>query len=141
MNRSNLNPLFQTMTVGFEDMVKRVQDIQNSTQKTLPVFPPYNIKKIDENKYSIEIALAGFTKNEIEVELKDNQLTISGKVNSDEPENFLYKGIANRAFKRSFELADTIEIQETKLLNGMLKIFLENIIPEHKKPQKIEIEE
>jgi molecular chaperone IbpA len=104
-------------------------------------FPPYNIVKLDENKYRVEVAVAGFCKNELEVEVKENTLVLSGKSKTDESENFVHKGIANRAFKRSFELADTVEVQSSELTNGMLKVFLENIIPESRKPKKVDITE
>lgn len=126
-------------SVGFEDTFNLLNDLTSRATKTLTNFPPYNIVKINDNKYVIEMAVAGFGKNDIELELKDNSLVISGKVNSSLDTQYLYKGIADRAFTRQFNLADTIEIQDTKLVNGMLKVYLENIIPEHKKPRKIPI--
>ena len=89
----------------------------------------------------MEIALAGFSKTDVEIEVKENTLVISGKTKSENPENYIYKGIADRAFKRSFELADTVEVQSSQFMNGMLKIYLENIIPDSKKPRKVEIED
>jgi len=131
---------YRAFTVGFEDAVKQLQAI--NTVK-LAGYPPYNIVKTDENKYVIEIAVAGFGKQDIEVELKDDSLLIYGKIShsNDDSSQYLYKGIADRAFSRTFKLADTIEVKNTKLLNGMLKVFLENVIPESKKPKKLEIEE
>ena len=88
----------------------------------------------------IELAVAGFAKQDIEVTLDDNKLTITGNT-QDAEENFLFKGIANRAFTRSFAIDDKIEIQDAALVNGMLKIALEKIIPEHNKPKKIEVKD
>ena len=133
------DPLFKAFTVGFDEMLNRVQSLNIDYSKAMYAFPPYNIVKLDENKYRVEVAVAGFCKNELEVEVKENTLVLSGKSKTDESENFVHKGIANRAFKRSFELADTVEVQSSELTNGMLKVFLENIIPESRKPKKVDI--
>lgn len=134
---------YRTFTVGFEDAVKQLEQIASRASQPSIGYPPYNIIKLEENKYLIELAVAGFTKQDIEVELKDNSLVITGKTTTDSSDSphFLYKGIANRAFSRTFNIADTIEVKNVKLLNGMLKVFLENVIPEHKKPKKLDIEE
>jgi len=128
-------------TVGFDGMVKQLDDMQKSFAKAV-TYPPYNVKKIDENKYVIELAVAGFGKQDIEVELKEKVLSIKGNVNSDQNDDplYLYKGIANRAFTRQFTIADTVEIQNAELVNGMLKIWLENLTPAPKS-RKIEVTE
>lgn len=135
------DPLFKAFTVGFDEMFNRVQSLNTDYSKAMYAFPPYNIVKLDENKYRVEVAVAGFCKNELEVEVKENTLAVSGKSKTDESETYVHKGIANRAFKRSFELADTVEVQSSELTNGMLKVFLENIIPESRKPKKVNITE
>lgn len=135
------DPLFKAFTVGFDEMLNRVSNLNIDYSKALYAFPPYNIVKLDENKYRVEVAVAGFCKNELEVEVKENTLVVSGKSKTDESETYVHKGIANRAFKRSFELADTVEVQSSELTNGMLKVFLENIIPESRKPKKVDITE
>ena len=90
----------------------------------------------------IEVAVAGFSKQDLTVELKENSLVISGNISANTPTyDYLYKGIADRAFTITFNLADSVEIQNTQLINGMLKVFLENVIPEHKKPRKFDIDE
>jgi len=133
--------IYRSMTVGFDEAFKLLESTVKNTAKTLG-YPPYNIVKQDDNKYVIELAVAGFGKQDLEVEIKDNSLVISGKVQQNtNASDYLYKGIADRSFVRQFSLADTIEIKNTQIVNGMLKIFLENIIPEHKKPRKIEIED
>ena len=124
-------------TVGFEPIFKRLAEMAETMPK-IPTYPPYNIKKVDENKYVIEMAVAGFGKQDLELELQDGTLTVKGNINSEDGE-YLYKGIAERAFTRQFTLADTVEIKNADLINGMLKIWLERFIPEEKKPKKINI--
>lgn len=141
MSYTTFPDVYRAFTVGFEDTVKQLNDITKNTVKSFG-YPPYNIVKIDENKYAIELAVAGFGKQDLEIELKDNSLVVTGKVNTEtEQDDYLYKGIANRAFTRTFSLADSVEIKNAELLNGMLKVFLENVIPEHKKPKKVDITE
>jgi len=128
--------------VGFDDQFNRMAKLHDEVTKNIPNYPPYNIKKVDDNKYAIELAVAGFAKQDIELEFVDNKLIVTGKATEDsDNDTFLWKGIANRAFTRTFVLDDQVEIQNAEMLNGMLKIFLERIIPEHKKPKKIEINE
>lgn len=126
-------------TVGFEPILKRLAEMAETMPK-IQTYPPYNIKKIDENKYVIELAVAGFGRQDLELELQDGTLTVKGNVVSDDSE-YLYKGIAERAFTRQFTLADTVEIKNADLINGMLKIWLERFVPEEKKPKKINIGE
>jgi len=106
-------------------------------------YPPYNIKKIDENNYFIEVALAGFSKEDIDVELKDNTLTIRNKVKEkvidDEINGVIHKGISTRQFERAFTIAEDIKIKDAELKNGLLSINLERIIPEEKKPRLIKV--
>jgi molecular chaperone IbpA len=125
-------------TVGFDDLFKRLASFTENLPK-IPSYPPYNIRKIAENTYVIEVAVAGFGKQDIELTLEDGVLTVKGQVSAEDPHDYLFKGIANRAFTRSFTLADTVKVQNAELLNGMLKVWLERFIPEDKKHQKIEI--
>lgn len=126
--------------VGFDDQFNKMAKLHDEVTKNIPNYPPYNIKKVDDNKYTIELAVAGFAKQDIELEFADNKLIVTGKATDDsDSDTFLWKGIANRAFTRTFVLDDQVEIQNAEMLNGMLKIFLERIIPEHKKPKKIAI--
>jgi molecular chaperone IbpA len=112
--------------------------------KAIPGYPPYNIIKVDENKYALEMAVAGFGKQNIDIELANNTLTIKGGLSLDQldptnPGTYIYKGIADRSFTRKFSVADTVEVKNAELINGMLKIWLETIIPDDKKPKKIDI--
>lgn len=131
--------------VGFDETFNRLAKFHDDVAKNIPNYPPYNIKKVDDNKYVIELAVAGFAKHELELELEDSVLTVKGHTNLDSltadgvDQTYLYKGISDRAFNRKFNLADTVEIKNAEYLNGMLKVFLERIIPEHKKPKKIDI--
>lgn len=144
MTEINSNSIFSELSkldryyVGYDAMIKRIVDLQSQSLK-LSSYPPYNIKKTGENTYIIEMAVAGFGKSDIEVTIEDSKLIINGKVNSTNEDNILYKGISDREFTRAFTLADTIEVKNAGLFNGMLKIWLENIIPDHKKPRKITI--
>ena len=127
-------------SVGFDRVFDRLVDYD--TNYTTGGFPPYNIRKTDDFKHVIEIALAGFSKDEIEVVLTDGVLEIksSDLPTTDKPkDDMIHKGIAKRAFTRKFTLADDIEVKDAKLENGLLVIELEQIVPEHKKPRNIKV--
>lgn len=117
--------------IGFEPMTKMINDHMQTLQKAVN-YPPYNIKKIDNNHYVIEMAVAGFDKNELDIMMSSDNgtLTVSSKAiqNANRDDNYLFKGIANRAFSRSFALADTVEVKDAQLINGMLKIYLEQFV-------------
>ena len=132
---------FDKFFVGFDDQLKRMQTLHDDLTKNIPNYPPYNIKKTGENTYSIEIAVAGFTKQNVDITIDGDKLIVKGFTQDDaeNAENYLFHGIANRAFTRTFALSDQIEVQSADLVNGMLKIALERIIPEHRKPKKIEV--
>ena len=143
---------FDRFFVGFDKVAEKMATIADQTAKIASNYPPYNIKKIDENKYTIEMAVAGFSKQDIEVELADSKLIIKGNVKAGEEAEkdsngewtwpqILYQGLAMRPFTRQFTLADNVEIHNAELVNGILKIVLEAIIPEEKKPVKIEVKE
>ena len=143
---------FDRFLVGFDPLVKKLTESAEQSIKMAQNYPPYNIKKIDENKYTIEMAVAGFGKQDIEVELAGSNLIIKGSVKQGEPAEqdskgewtwpaFLYQGLAMRPFTRQFTLADNVEIKNAELMNGILKIILESIIPDEKKPVKIEVKE
>lgn len=133
---------FDKFYVGFDDQFNRMSKLHDDLTKNIPSYPPYNIKKVDDSKYVIEIAVAGFNKSEIEVEFVDDKLVVRGnsKQNVDGID-YLWQGIAARDFTRTFALNDQIEIKNASLVNGLLQIALERIIPEHKKPRKINVSE
>jgi len=133
---------FDKVFVGFDDQFNRMAKIHDDLTKSIPNYPPYNIKKTGDNTYVIELAVAGFARQDIEIELDDGKMLIKGNVQDDtSKENFLFKGIAARNFTRTFALEDQVEVKDAEMLNGMLKVFLERIIPEHKKPKKVEVKE
>lgn len=133
---------FDKFFVGFDQQFDRMAKLHDDLTKNIPNYPPYNIKKTGDNTYMIELAVAGFAKQDIEIELADGKMVIKGNVQSNDDEgNFLFKGIAARNFQRVFALDDQVEVKNAEMLNGMLQVFLERIIPEHKKPKKIEVKE
>jgi len=128
--------------VGFDETFNKLSKLHDDFTKNIPNYPPYNIKKVEDNRYIIEIAVAGFSRSEIEVEFVDDKLIVKGNASEDNDAlEWLHKGIAARNFTRTFMLNDQVEIKNASLFNGMLKIALERIIPEHRKPKKIEVSE
>ena len=123
--------------IGFDQVLQRLKEASEYAPK-IPSYPPYNIKKVDDEHFVIEIALAGFGKQNLDIELKDDTLTVSGNVDNDD-KDYIFQGIANRAFTRKFTLADTVVVKNAEMANGLLKIFLERFIPEEKKAKKIDI--
>jgi molecular chaperone IbpA len=137
--------LYDKFFVGFDEQLKRMQQIHNDVAKNIPNYPPYNIKKTSDTTYAIEIAVAGFAKSQIEIELDGDKLHVRGSAGEDqtqsELESYLYRGLATRPFTRTFMLNDNIEVKSAAFVNGMLKIILEHIIPEKNKPTRIKIED
>ena len=140
VGRISFGPLTHT-TLGFErffDDVERLlsMDVQKVTQS----FPPHNIIKLDETHYIVELAVAGFSKDEIEITAEDGTLTIKGeKKDKDIEVTYLHRGIGTRSFTKQLTIADTVEVRGAEFKDGILRVGLENVIPEHKKPRKIEI--
>lgn len=133
----NVNQL-TPYAVGFDRVFDRLVDYTNNNMNSTG-FPPYNIKKVGDYGYEIEMALAGFGKEDIEVEVANGVLTIrSVKDNSNEPE-VLHRGISYRKFNRRFTLADDIVVRDAKLENGLLSVELEQVVPEEMKPKLIKI--
>ena len=126
-------------TVGFDTIFHRFFNMDITRESGNP---PYNIRKQNELQYSIELALAGFSKEDIEVEVTDGQLVIRSKENEKEEEkseSFVHKGIARRSFMRTFSLSDDIIVKGADLKDGMLIVDLERVIPDEKKPRLIQI--
>jgi molecular chaperone IbpA len=133
-------PQMVTRYIGFEKLFEDLQTMTDSS--SIDKYPPHNIIKVNESQYFIELALSGFSKNEIEIILKENVLTITGQkkeLTKDEVSNYLYRGIGTRSFTKKFQLSDTIVVLGSSYIDGVLKIILENVIPESKKPRKIDI--
>lgn len=129
---ANLNDLFNAMTVGFDD-------IFNNTNLRTSSYPPHNVIKTADNNYVLEFALAGFSKDNIEVTVTDGVLTIKGEAvaETEKSGTFLHKGISSRSFVKSFKLDSDIKVRDGEMNNGILRIELEKIIPEEKKPFRI----
>jgi len=132
--------------VGADKMLKALNTAHTDLAKNIPGYPPYNIVKTGDSTYTIELAVAGFGKHNLDIEMANNTLVIKGGLSVDDmaedttnPVQYLWKGIADRFFTRKFTLADSVEVRNAELVNGMLKIFLENIIPDEKKPKKVSI--
>lgn len=128
-------------TVGFDRLLSTLDEALNIPEKVLTSYPPYNIAKISEDRYVIELAVAGFKREEIDITLEDSKLTIQGnaKKNEDGSKTYYHRGIALRNFTRVFTLADTVVVNSADLVDGMLVVELQNIIPENKKPRKISL--
>ena len=132
-------------SIGFDDMFDQFENmLGNGGLSMQSNYPPYNIRRTDQDKYSIEVALAGFSKNDVEVEFEDNLLTVRTKqVDKSENKNddgeIIHKGISQRHFARSFTIADDVKVNGAQLKDGLLTIACERIIPEHKKRKLIEI--
>lgn len=127
-----------------KELEKVGQQWQTITAKMTSQYPPFNIKKIKPTKFVIEIAVAGFDKSDIDMEVEENVLTVRGTMKNTpridgEEETFLHKGISSRDWIRTFQLSDTMEVKGANMENGLLVITVENNIPEKQKPKKIEI--
>jgi len=132
------NRLYQTSYVGFDRLFDEFFKLQ-SNAKNVPNYPPYNLVK-DGDSYTIEMAMAGLTDKDVDVVLEDRTLSITyEKSEVEDDKGVIHKGLAQRSFKRSFNLADDIEVQKAQLKNGLLSIRMERIIPDEKKPQKIKL--
>jgi len=128
-------------TVGFDRLLSTLDEALNIPEKVLTSYPPYNIAKISEDRYVIELAVAGFKREEIDITLEDSKLTIQGNAKKDEDgsKTYYHRGIALRNFTRVYTLADTVVVNSADLVDGMLVVELQNIIPENKKPRKISL--
>ena len=129
----NLNK-FLTKSIGFEDIFNRFFELQDFNGG----HPFYNIKRIKDDKYVLEMALAGYTKSDVKVEVTDGVLSITGSISKD-AEDYVYKGISKRAFAKQLQLSEYVECTGAKLENGMLKVDLEYNPPEDKKPKQITV--
>ena len=137
MRTFNFAPLYRS-TVGFDRMFSMLDQF-DSVEDSVSNYPPYNIERTGENAYRISIAVAGFTDADLSIETKENRLAIRGEkqTNEEETGDVLYQGIAARAFERSFQLADYVEVKGASLENGLLHVDLVREIPEAMKPRAI----
>ncbi len=139
LGRISFGPLVH-QTLGFENFLRDVEKILGEESKPSS-FPHHNIIKVDENRYIVELAVAGFSKEEIEITRQDGSLKIVGNKQHEDmgQATYLHRGIATRSFSKSITIADTVEVHSSEIKDGILRIGLINIIPENKKPKRIEI--
>jgi molecular chaperone IbpA len=127
-------------TVGFDRLLSAFTDPDNAMSETKTTsYPPYNIIKADDYNYTIELAIAGFAKDEVEITVEDSKLTIAGKVNQNREVQYMHRGIAARDFTHEFTLAESVIVTGADMENGLLVIKLQNVVPEAAKPRRIEI--
>ena len=137
MRTIDLSPLYRS-AVGFDRLASLLEAASRSEAPT--GYPPYNIETVGENAYRIEIAVAGFKPEELNIEAKENTLTVQGrKTANDDSRHFLHRGLAERNFERRFQLADYVVVTGADLADGLLSISLERQLPESLKPRRIEI--
>ena len=136
MRTIDFSPLYRSV-VGFDRLAAM---LENATADGAGGYPPYNIERTDENAYRIEIAVAGFRPEELNIEVKENLLTVQGrKTANDDQRRYLHRGLAERNFERKFQLADYVVVTEANLADGLLSIALKRELPEALKPRRVEI--
>tara|TARA_B100001939_G_scaffold334843_1_gene336270 strand:- start:2755 stop:3165 length:411 start_codon:yes stop_codon:yes gene_type:complete len=126
---------FRPFAIGFDRYFEDLERMSNISQTN---YPPYNVVKVDEEHFAVELAVAGFSKKDISITKEKNVLVIEGKL-EDKSKDFVHKGLASRAFKRSWTLSDDIVIEGAELKDGILSVSLEKVIPEEDKPVEIKI--
>lgn len=137
MRTIDLSPLYRSL-VGFDRLAAQL-DAAARTEASSG-YPPYNIERTGENDYRIEIAVAGFKPEELNVEVKENLLTVTGrKAANDDAKQYLHRGLAERNFERKFQLTDYLMVVDAELSNGLLSISLKRELPEALKPRTVEI--
>ncbi|RDV24575.1 molecular chaperone [Alteromonas aestuariivivens] len=139
MRSIDLSPLYRSF-IGSDHLASLIDAATRAEKQS--GYPPYNIELLADDKYRITMAIAGFGKDDVSIEVADNTLTISGNKQTDNDNadrKFLHKGISERNFERKFQLGDHVKVLAADLENGLLHIDLERVIPEAKKPRKIEI--
>jgi len=133
--RYDWTPLWRS-TIGFDHLFDVLDEVQRTAEET---YPPYNIERLDENRFQISVALAGFTPDEVALTTEQNALTLEGRKTEKDEKTFLHRGISARNFKRQFTLADHVEVKGARFENGLLMIDLQREIPEAMKPRRIAI--
>jgi molecular chaperone IbpA len=148
--RINFGPIEHSIlgtSLGYDSLFADIDKLLNKPTQTTEKYPPHNIIKLDEYNYVVELAVAGFSKKEIDITVSDGSLVIKGEKKQTDEEltfllnvDYLHKGISARAFTKTISIIDTVEVKSAEYVDGILRIKLENIIPESKKPRKIEID-
>lgn len=125
--------------LGFENVFAALDNASHLLTSQSTAFPPVNVVKVDDYHFVVELAVAGYTEDEIEITAEKNSLKVTGKKSGKDERNYVVKGIAGRSFSRQFVLSDTVVVRDATLADGILSIELENVIPEEQKPRKIAI--
>lgn len=139
MNTIDFTPLYRS-SIGFDRLATLLDNAMRS-EVAPGGYPPYNIEALKDDRYTITLALAGFDKDEIDINVEKGVLTVQGNKPNEEDRSYLYQGIANRAFERKFNLAEHVEVTGANMKNGLLVIDLVKEIPEAMKPRKIAIQQ
>ncbi len=138
MRTFDLTPLYRS-TIGFDRLANMLDNV-SGLDTDGGNYPPFNIELLEENKYRLTMAVAGFAKDEITIDVKENVLRVKGQKSSDETENeYLHRGIATRNFERRFQLADHVIVKDAEMSNGLLHVELVRELPEAMKPRSIAI--
>ncbi|SBS30370.1 Small heat shock protein IbpA [Marinomonas spartinae] len=137
MNSIDFTPLYRS-SIGFDRLASLLDNALTSDNVSAG-YPPYNIEVVDDNRYAISLALAGFEESDLDIKVEKNVLTVRGEKADAGEHRYLHQGIANRSFERKFNLADYVEVTNAELKNGLLTISLVKEIPEAMKPRKIAI--
>ena len=132
-----LEPFF----LGFDDSFNKLLGLRNDLNKHISSYPPYNIKKVSDNDFELQFAIAGFDKRDIKVTVNNSKLTVAGTMSDIEEDGnqYLHKGIATRSFSSTFALGEHVEVEEAEVDNGLLKVRVKKHIPKHLQPKSIEI--
>ena len=134
LRQMQLEPFF----LGFDDSFNKLLGLKNDLNKHVSSYPPYNIKKLDDNEFELEFAVAGFNKKDIKVTVDNGKLHVSGVMSDIDGETeFLHKGIATRSFSSTFALGEHVEVEDAEVDNGLLKVKVIKHIPKHLQPKEI----
>lgn len=137
MRHFDFTPLYRS-TIGFERLAQLLDNVAGYEGDN--GYPPYNIERLGENRYRITMAVAGFSEDEMKIEVKEQMLSVRGEKKADAAEReFLHRGIASRSFERRFQLADHVEVRSAELKDGLLNVDLERNVPERLKPRVVPI--
>ena len=137
VGKISFGPAYMNSTLGFDSIFDDMNRFLETGISKTTNYPPHNIIRKDNN-YVVEVAAAGFTQDQIDINLENGYLTVSGeKKEKDSEVSFIYKGIGTRNFYKTFKISDTVQVIGAEFVNGILRIHMENIIPEHQKPRKI----
>jgi molecular chaperone IbpA len=139
IGRIDLAPLTR-FSIGFDEVFEQLARTHEQLSNTQMNYPPYNIIKYGPNQFAIEIAVAGFDLEEIDISVEDNNLTVAGEKSANTEEfTYVHKGISTRSFKRTWPLGEHVEVKDAVIKNGMLTVKLERIVPDSMKPRKVAI--